>query len=75
MAVVLPTSMVKHFESLPDPRHERNRRHRLVDVIVIAACGVIAGCEGPTAIHRWATVKEPWLRELLELPCDGCSRC
>lgn len=74
MAVVSPASMVKHFESLPDPRHQRNRRHRLVDVIVIAVCGVIAGCEGPTAIHRWAKVKEPWLRELLELPHGIPSR-
>ena len=30
---------VKHFESLPDPRHTRNRRHLLVDVIVVAVCG------------------------------------
>jgi predicted transposase YbfD/YdcC len=74
MAVVAPISIVKHFESLPDPRHERNRRHLLVDVIVIAVCGVIAGCEGPTAIHRWAKVKEDWLRDLLELPHGIPSR-
>ena len=29
-------SIVKHFESLPDPRHTRNRRHLLVDVISIS---------------------------------------
>jgi predicted transposase YbfD/YdcC len=43
-------------------------------VIVIAVCGVIAGCEGPTAIHRWAKVKEDWLRDLLELPHGIPSR-
>ena len=74
MAVVSPISIVKHFESLPDPRHQRNRRHLLVDVIVIAVCGVIAGCEGPTAVHRWATAKEDWLRQLLELPHGIPSR-
>jgi predicted transposase YbfD/YdcC len=74
MAVVSPISIVKHFESLPDPRHQRNRRHLLVDVIVISVCGVIAGCEGPTAVHRWAKVKEDWLRELLELPHGIPSR-
>jgi predicted transposase YbfD/YdcC len=74
MARVAAASLVKHFESLPDPRHERNRRHRLVDVIVIAVCGVIVGCEGPTAIHRWATLKEDWLRQWLQLPHGIPSR-
>ena len=67
-------SVIKHFESLPDPRHTRNRHHLLVDVIVIAVCGVIVGCEGPTAIVRWAKVKEDWLRQLLELPNGIPSR-
>jgi predicted transposase YbfD/YdcC len=74
MAIVSSKSIVKHFESLPDPRHQRNRRHLLVDVIVIAVCGVMVGCEGPTAIHRWAKAKEDWLRELLELPHGIPSR-
>ena len=29
-------------ESLDDPRHTRNRKHLLVDIVVIAVCGVIA---------------------------------
>jgi len=71
-------SIVKHFESLPDPRHERNRRHLLVDVMTIAVCGVIVGCSGPTAIERWAKAKEEWLKQLLTLghgiPSRDCIR-
>jgi len=67
-------SIVKHFESLPDPRQTRNRRHRLVDIVVIAICGVIVGCEGPTAIERWAKTKKDWLEQLLELPNGIPSR-
>ena len=67
-------SVVKYFESLPDPRHTRNRRHLLVDVIVIAVCGVIVGCEGPTAIVRWAKAKKDWLGQLLKLPNGIPSR-
>ncbi len=37
-------SIVKYFESLSDPRHTRNRRHLLVDVIVIAVCDAM-GCQ------------------------------
>jgi predicted transposase YbfD/YdcC len=73
-AEVLIDSIVKHFESLPDPRQTRNRRHLLVDVNVIAVCGVIVGCEGPTSINRWAKAKADWLRELLELPNGIPSR-
>jgi predicted transposase YbfD/YdcC len=67
-------SVVKYFESLPDPRDTRNRRHLLVDVIVIAVCGVIVGCEGPTAIVRWAKAKNDWLEEFLALPNGIPSR-
>jgi len=71
-------SIAKHFKSLPDPRHMRNRRHRLVDVITIAVCGVIVGCSGPTSIERWAKAKADWLEELLALqngiPSRDCIR-
>lgn len=73
-ATVSLDSVVKYFESLPDPRHTRNRRHLLVDVIVIAVCGVIVGCEGPTAIERWAKAKKDWLGQWLELPNGIPSR-
>jgi len=38
---VIASLLVKQFESLPDQRHEQNRRHLLVDVIVISVCGVL----------------------------------
>jgi predicted transposase YbfD/YdcC len=68
------SSILRHFESLPDPRHRRNRRHLLGDVITLAVCGVIVGCDGPTAIAMWARAKEDWLREVLALPNGVPSR-
>ena len=47
-------SIGSYFESLSDPRHTRNRKHLLIDVVVIAVCGLVCGCDGPTALHRWA---------------------
>lgn len=61
-------SISTFFESLDDPRHQRNRKHLLVDVIVICVAGIICGCEGPTAIHRFAKNRSPWLRQFLALP-------
>jgi predicted transposase YbfD/YdcC len=63
-----------YFESLSDPRHTRNRKHRLVDVVVIAVCGMVCGCDGPTAIHRWASERREWLGQFLELPNGIPSR-
>lgn len=58
-------SVVEHFESLPDPRHTRNRRHLLGDVLVLSMCGVIVGCLGPASIQRRAKAKEDWLAQAL----------
>ena len=68
MNAVSPDSLLKHLEALPDPRSERNRKHRLVDVVAIAVCGVLVGCDGPTAIRLWAEQREGWLRGFLALP-------
>lgn len=42
-----------------------NQRHPLVSVVVIA---VLAGADGPTAIARWAALKEELLLDALDLP-------
>jgi predicted transposase YbfD/YdcC len=67
-------SIGSYFESLSDPRHLRNRKHLLVDIVVISMCGIVCGCAGPTAIHRWATHRKDWLEEHLELPHGLPSR-
>jgi predicted transposase YbfD/YdcC len=67
-------SIGSYFESLSDPRHIRNRKHLSVDIAVIAVCGIICGCDGPTAIHRWAKHRESWLALHLALPNGIPSR-
>src|SRR6516165_980286 len=67
-------SIGSYFESLSDPRHTRNRKHLLVDVVVIAVCGVICGRDGPTAIHRWAKHRASWSARHLALPNGIPSR-
>jgi predicted transposase YbfD/YdcC len=60
--------IVASFESLEDPRSEINRRHPLSSVLVIAVLAVLAGAAGPTAIARWAKLKQDLLTGLLDLP-------
>jgi predicted transposase YbfD/YdcC len=67
-------SIACYFESLSDPRHTRNRKHLLVDIAIIAVAAIICGCDGPTAIHRWAFYRRDWLALHLALPNGIPSR-
>jgi predicted transposase YbfD/YdcC len=67
-------SVACYFESLSDPRHTRNRKHLLVDIMVISVAAVLCGCDGPTAIHRWAVHQAAWLAQYLSLPNGIPSR-
>src|SRR4029453_5095747 len=65
--------VARHFEELEDPRSSVNRKHPLVSVVVIALMAVLAGASGPTAIAKWAALKEEFLRDALPLP-NGIPR-
>jgi predicted transposase YbfD/YdcC len=60
--------IVRHFEELEDPRSTINLQHPLGGVVVIALMAVLAGANGPTAIAKWAALKEEFLVKALNLP-------
>src|SRR5690349_539102 len=57
-----------YFASREDPRGERTKLHKLLDIIIIAICGVICGAEGWAEIEEFGKEKGEWLKTLLELP-------
>lgn len=59
--------IAQHFEGLEDPRSTVNQLHPLVSVVVVALMAVLAGANGPTAIARWALLKQDLLLRLLPL--------
>jgi hypothetical protein len=61
-------SIKKHFRSLRDPRVVGRSRHLLIDIIVIAICGVIANCDDWPDIEQFARQRESWFRRFLRLP-------
>lgn len=63
-----PRSMIEHFSDLNDPRIERSRRHKLIDIIVIGVMGALCGAESWEEIQMTGEEKEDWLRQFLELP-------
>lgn len=56
------------FVSLPDPRRDHTRRHKLTDIVVMALCAVLSGADDYEAIAEFCEMHETWLRTFLELP-------
>ena len=59
--------IAKYFSEVEDPRWH-NRRHKLLDILVIAICAVICGADSWEDIELFGKAKEEWLRGFLELP-------
>ena len=53
------TTVVDHFSVLEDPRSD-NRRHLLLDIIVIAICAAICGADAWTDVELFGKAKEKW---------------
>ena len=68
MSLPVITNPLIFLESVADPRVNRNRRHKLVDILVIAVCGFLAGCEGWVDVELFGISKQKWLEKFLELP-------
>jgi predicted transposase YbfD/YdcC len=60
-------TIAAHFSVLEDPRRY-NRRHKLIDILVIAICAAICGADGWEDIELFGEAKEEWLKRFLELP-------
>lgn len=62
-------ALVERLEMVVDPRRPgENLKHRLVDIIILGFCGVLAGCDDFVEIAEWAKVNEVFFRSFLELP-------
>jgi predicted transposase YbfD/YdcC len=63
-------ALIEQFTDLPDPRVERTRLHKLIDILSIAICAVICGAEGWDDFVAFGRAKQDWLKERLglELP-------
>jgi predicted transposase YbfD/YdcC len=57
----------EHFEDLPDPRIDRTKLHKLLDIVLIAICAVICGADDWVEVAMFGEAKEAWFRTFLEL--------
>jgi predicted transposase YbfD/YdcC len=58
----------KYFGKLKDPRIKRRKLHRLLDIVAIALCGVICGCNDWQQIATFGRSRLDWLKKFLALP-------
>jgi predicted transposase YbfD/YdcC len=61
-------TLVQYFDDIEDFRLDRNKKHLLVDVIVLVICCVICGANGFVEIEMVANAKIDWFRTFLKLP-------
>ena len=61
-------SLKRHFRTLKDPRVVGRSRHLLIDIIVIAICGVIGNCDDWHDIEMFAKNRLAWFQRFLKLP-------
>lgn len=60
--------LIEAFSSIEEYRKNLlNVDHKLVDILIISVCGIIAGANGPTAIYEWAEIHEENLTRILKL--------
>lgn len=64
-----PTARLEaHFGKLRDPRVGNAKRHKLLDILVIAICAVICGADSWSEVELFGNNKRTWLKQFLELP-------
>ncbi len=63
-----PRGAMRFFADMEDPRSNQGKRHRLLDMIVIAITAVICNADGWEDIELFGRSKEKWFRTFLELP-------
>jgi len=57
-----------HFGKIRDPRIGNAKRHKLLDILVIAICAIICGADNWSDVELFGKNKRDWLKKFLELP-------
>jgi predicted transposase YbfD/YdcC len=63
-----PAKLLKHFRIVRDPRLERNKEHKLLDIIGLTICAVLSGADTFVAVAEYGCTKADWLKTFLSLP-------
>ena len=59
--------LLTHLLSVEDPRPGRNIRHNFTEILFIAVCAALTGCESWYQIEDFAEAQKKWFRSFLTL--------
>ena len=59
--------LIEHFSPLGDPRIDRKKPHKLIDIIVLSVSAMASGADGWEAIEEFGKEKRDWLRKFVPL--------
>lgn len=63
--VFMQADFLKHFEALEDPRVDRTKRYRLIEIVFLIISATISGCDGWKATRDFGVLKLDWLKQFL----------
>ena len=69
--VLLPmsqTSLLDRIMQLKDPRQSAKCTHNLGEVVFMTTCALLCGADDWQAIHLFASERQEWFRQYLQLP-------
>lgn len=76
--IPLDTNFLDHFESIEDPRSQRNQLYTLSEILLVTLLAVICGAEGWCDVENYGKAKIDYLRRYLDyingVPSDDTIR-
>jgi predicted transposase YbfD/YdcC len=60
-------ALLEYFRDLADPRIERHKEHKLIDILVIAICALLCGANDWVAVETFGQAKQEWFARFLDL--------
>jgi predicted transposase YbfD/YdcC len=61
-------SLIEHLSVITDPRVNRTKDHALIDILVIAICGLLCRAETFNDLEDFGNAKQDWFKTFLVLP-------
>jgi len=60
-------ALLEHFGEVADPRIDRHKEHKLIDILVIAICAILCGANDWVAVETFGKAKRVWFERFLDL--------
>jgi len=59
--------ILRHVSVIPDPRRDRARRNKFIDVLTISVLAMLCGAKRWSEMEAFRSAREEWLKEFLDL--------